>query len=318
MILKGTQQDADANNLSEYFDAVRQKNYEASFGSVQDFIAVNQNKFRHPRRKKPVRKWNWVLAVLFPVLIILACTKTEHTEPVGNTVSFSVPEKDDAAKQTLESLVGSLQTVITPDRHKPGYLSYTCFIPARHSQSADAVINRIKAIKGITGLSTAPMSARVRASLLSHLGYKFFSTHVDATALRDEDLQNTLMKQLKEKGITDISVTVTRNEKGARTLQLHPARNARNYSIDMTIDDKGTRMVLQEEKRTVGERHTRTEEPQVDFGSMTDGEVRDFIRSRHGKHLRDENIKISRTANEIGIDIQESDQQEQILRFKLH
>lgn len=69
MILKATQQDSDANNANDYFDAMRQKNYEASFDSVKNFIAANKSKLRHSRQKKPLRKWQWVLAVLFPLLV---------------------------------------------------------------------------------------------------------------------------------------------------------------------------------------------------------------------------------------------------------
>jgi hypothetical protein len=318
MILKITQQNSDANNTNDYFDAVRQRNYEASFDDVKNFIAENKNKFRPSSRKRPLRKWQWVLAVLFPVLVVLACTKTERTEPVGYTVSFSVPEGDDAARQELERIVGGLQTVVSPDRHKPGYLSYTCFIPSQYSHSADAVISQLKAIKGVVGLSTMPVNAQVRESLLSQLGSKIFSTHVDATGLGDDELQNTVNRQLKEKGFNNISVTVIRNEDGIRTLQLHPSEDGPNYIIDMSIDDKGTRMVLQEEKRTLTDRPIIANKPPVDFGSMTDAQVREYIRRQYGKGLRDENIKITRTAEEIAIDIKQSDKKEEIMRFKLH
>jgi hypothetical protein len=56
----------------------------------------------------------------------------------------------------------------------------------------------------------------------------------------------------------------------------------------------------------------------VDFGSMTDAQVREYIRRQYGKGLRDENIKITRTAEEIAIDIKQSDKKEEIMRFKLH
>jgi hypothetical protein len=317
MISKATQQGSDANNANDYFDAMRQKSYGASFDGVKNFIAENKDKLRHPRQKKPLRKWQWVLAVLFPVLIVLACTKTERTEPVGHTVSFSVPEGDDAARQQLESHIGGLQTVVLPDRQKRGHLSYTCFIPAQNSRSADAVINGLNGIKGVAGLTTMPVNAQVRESLLSQLGTKIFSTHIDATALRDDELQNTVMRQLKEKGFNNISVTVTRNENGIRTLQLHPAKDAPNYIVDMSINDKGTKMVLQEEKRSIADRHTTAEGPQVDFGSMTDAQVRDYVRRRYGKELRDEKIKITRTAEEISIEIKQSDTKEEIMQFRL-
>jgi hypothetical protein len=154
MILKATQQDSDAGNTNDYFDTLRQKNYEASFDGVKNFIVENKNKLCHRRQRKPLRKWQWVVAVLFPVLVVLACTKTESTEPMGNTISFSVPAKnDDAVKQAFESLTGGLQPVVLPDGQKPGYLSFTCFIPAQHSRSADAVVQQLKGIKGITGFN---------------------------------------------------------------------------------------------------------------------------------------------------------------------
>jgi hypothetical protein len=318
MDLKVPQQDSDANNVNDYFDAIRQKNYEASFEDVKNFIDQNKDRLYHRRHKKPLRKWKWLLAVLFPVMVVLACTKTERTAPVGNTVSFIVTERDDAARAQLESLIGGLQTVITPDRQKPGYLSYTCFIPAENRWSADAVINQLKAIKGVAGLSTMAVSAQVRESLLSQVHSKIFSTHVDANALPDDELQNTVMRQLKEKGFNDISVTVTRNENGIRTLELHPAKDASNYIIDMTIDDKGTRMVLQEERRTNAKRPGIANTPPVNFGSMTDAQVRDHVRRQYGKQLPDENIKITRSAAEIAIDIKQSDEKVEIMRFKLH
>jgi hypothetical protein len=321
MILKVTQQDSDASNTNDYFDAVRQKNYEASFDGVKTFIAENKDKLPHRRPRKPLRKWQWVLAVLFPVLVVLACTKTERSEPVGNTVSFSVPEGDDASKQKIESIVGALQTVVSPDRQKQGYLSYTCFIPAQNSRSVDAVINDLKGVKGVTGLSTMPVNAQVRESLLSQVGYKIFSTHIDASNMRDDEFQNTVMRQLKEKGFNDISVTVIRNENGVSTLQLHPvesASNSGNYFVDVSIDDKGTKMVLQEEKRTMADRPSIADKPKVDFGSMTDAQVREHIRRQYGNGLRDENIKIIRTAEEIEINIKQSDKKEEVMRFKLH
>lgn len=317
MILRITQQDSDANS-NDYFDAARQKNYEASFDGVKNFILENKDKIRRRREKKPVCKWQWVLAVLFPVLVVLACTKTERTEPVGQTILYSVPVADGAAIQALEPIVGGLQTVISPDRQKPGYLSYTTFIPAQSSRSADAVINQLKAVKGVTGLSTVPLSTQVRESLLSKLGSKIFSTHVDATDMSDEEMQNSVNRQLKEQGFNHISVTVTRNEKGIRTLELHPGKEGPNISIDVSVDDKGTKMVLQEEKGVTPKTTNVTSEPQPDLGSMTDAQVQDYIRRKYGKDLRDEAIKINRTAEEIAISIRHSDKKEEIMRFKLH
>jgi hypothetical protein len=313
MILNVTPQDSDANNTSGYFDTLRQKNYEASFDGVKNFITENKDRLRQSRRKKPLRKWQWALAVLFPVLTILACTKTEHAEPVGSAVSFSVPEGD-PVKQELESLVGGLQTVISSEQQKPGYLSYTCFIPSKNSQSADAVISQLKGVKGITGLSAVPVTAKVRESLLSRLGYKIFSTHIDARGLSNEELQNAVNRQLKEKGFNHISVTVTGNKR----LQLHPTEDAPNYLIEMSIDDNGTKMVLEEEKRTLTDRSKSGDGPKMDFGSMSDAQVRDYIRSQYGKQLPDENIKITRTAGEIGIDVKLSDENTEIMRFKLN
>jgi hypothetical protein len=317
MILKSTQQDSDAGNANEYFDALRQKNYQASFNGVKNFILENKEKFKHRRIKKPLRKWQWVLAVLFPVLVVLACTKTDSTEPVGQTVSFSVPVGDGAAIKALEPIIGGLQTVIAPDRQKSGYLSYTVFIPAQSSRSSEAMINKLKGVKGIFGLSSMPVNAPVRESLLSQLGAKIFSTHIDATALSDDEVQNALMRQLKEKGFNHISVTVGRNEKGIRTIELHPGKEGPNYMIDVSVDDNGTKMVLQEEKRTTTNNVNSADEPKVDFGSMTDAQVREYIRRQYGKDLQDGNIKITRTAEEIAIDIKQSDKIEEVLRYKL-
>jgi hypothetical protein len=50
---------------------------------------------------------------------------------------------------------------------------------------------------------------------------------------------------------------------------------------------------------------------------MTDAQVRDYIRQQYGKELQDENIKITRTAEELSINIKQSDKQEEIMRFKL-
>ena len=318
MIMKTAHQDSDANNANDYFDTMRQKNYEASFDGVKNFITENKDKVHYRRQKKPLRKWQWVLAVLLPVLVVLACTKTEHTEPVGHAVSFSVPEGNEAARQALEGIVGRLQTVVSPDKQKRGYLSYTSFIPAQSSHSAGAVISQLKGVKGIAGLSMAPVNAQVRESLLSQLSSKIFSTHVDATGLGDDELKNTVNRQLKEKGFNNISVTVIRNENGIRTLQLHPTEDAPNYIIDMSIDDKGTRMVLQEERKTMTDKPKTNEGSKEDFGSMTDAQVRDYIRRQYGKSLPDENINITRTAEEISINIKQSDKKEEVMRFRLN
>jgi hypothetical protein len=50
MIWKITQPNWDANNANDYFDAVRQKNYEASFEGVKDFIVEKEDKLRHRRQ----------------------------------------------------------------------------------------------------------------------------------------------------------------------------------------------------------------------------------------------------------------------------
>jgi len=317
MILKITQQGSDANNTNDYFDALRQKNYDPSFDGVKNFIAENSEKLHQRRGRKPIRKWHWILAVLFPVLIVLACTKTERTEPVGQTISFSAPDGD-ATMQVLEPIVGGLQTVVLPDKQKPGYISFTCFIPAQNSGSANAFISGLKGVKGVYGLSMVPVNAQVRESLLAQLGNKIFSTHIDATALRDDEVQNALMRQLKEKGFHHISVTVGRNEKGVRTIELHPGKEGPNYSIDVSVVDKGTRMVLQEQVTTIPGKTNLTSEPHPDFGSMTDLQVRAYVRHRYGTELSDESIKITRTKEEIAIDIKLSDKRTETMRFLLH
>ena len=55
MIIKITQQDSDANNINDYFDALRQKNYEASFDEVKNFIQENKPGIR--QRRYHQRRW---------------------------------------------------------------------------------------------------------------------------------------------------------------------------------------------------------------------------------------------------------------------
>jgi hypothetical protein len=318
MNMKATHRDSDTNNEYGYFDAMRQKNYEASFDGIEQFVEENKARLSHTRHRKSLRKWQWVLAVMLPVVVVLACTKTEHNEPVGNTISFTVPDNDDATRQELESLLGGLQTIVSPVGQKPGHIAYTCFIPAQSSRSVDAVVTQLKKLKGITGLSTVPVNAQVKASLLSQLGNKIFSTHIDATALSDDELQNSLMRQLKEKGFNNISVTVGRDGKGIRSIQLHPAKDANNYIIDLSVTSKGTRMVLQEERRANPAGGKAAETSKVDFGSMTDAQVREYIRAQYGKELPDEKIKITRSSDEIEIAIIQSDEKEEIMRFRIH
>jgi hypothetical protein len=162
-----------------------------------------------------------------------------------------------------------------------------------------------------------PVNAKVKESLLSQLGNKIFSTHVDDNALSDEEMQNTLMRKLKEQGFNNISVTVTRNKNGVRTLELHPGKEGPNIFIDVSRDNNGARMVLQEEKTTTAKKPPVTARPQPNFGSMTDAQVREYVRSQNGNDIRDEDITISRTAEEIAITIKQSDQKEEIMRLKL-
>ena len=317
MILNLTQQDSDASS-NEYFDALRQKNYDASFEGMKSFIEENNHKLRNRRQRKPIRKWKWVLAALVPLFVVLACTKTERSEPVGNTISFTLPELNDAGRKELESVIGDMQTVVRPDAKKPGHLLYTGFVPAQSSPSADAIVQKLKRLKGIDGLSTIPVNAQVRESLLSQLGGKIFSTHIKADALSDGELSRKLKKQLQEQGFNNVEVTVGKDENGVRTLKLLPVVGGSddpNYFIDVSIEDKGTRMELQEVKRTGSS--SQIVEPKVDFGSMTDAQVKDYIRSKYGKELSDENIKITRTPKEIEISIKKDDKTEEIIAFKL-
>lgn len=317
MILKITQPDSDANT-NDYFDALRQKNYEASFDGVKNFVLENKYISRHHRGRKPIRKWQWAIAVLLPLLVVLACTKTERTEPVGQTLSYSVPVGDGDVIRALEPIVEGLQTVISPDRQTPGYLSYTTFIPAQSSQSANAIMAKLKAVRGITFLSILPLNTKVRESLLSQLHSKIFSTHLDANNMSDEEMQNTVNRQLKEQGFHHISVTVARNEKGVRMLELQPGKEGPNIFIDVSVDDKGTKMVLQEEKGVAPKKTPISPAPQPDFGSMTDAQVREYVRHQYRKELKDGNIQITRTAEEIAISIKLSDKQEEVMRLKLH
>ena len=310
------QQHSDGNS-KEYFDTLRQKNYNTSFDGVRNFIKENDDKLHGRRRRKKISKWQWVLAVLLPVLIVLACTKTEHIEPVGQTISFSVPVGDGFAIQALEPIIGGLQTIISPNKKEQGYLSYTTFISAQSNMSPDVVISKLKAVKGIKGLLAMPINTKVKESLLSQLGSKIFSTHVDANAMSDEEMQNTVNRQLKEKGFEDISVAVTRNEKGVRTLQLQAGKVGPNYMIDVSADDKGTKMVLQEEKGGTFTKESKNIDPQPDFNHMTDAQVREYVRFMYGKNLRDEAIKITRTSEEIAISIKQSEKREEIIRYPL-
>ncbi len=317
MILQIMQRDSESHKTNEYFDALRQRNYEASFDGVKGFIQDNQVKLRPRRNKKLLRKWQWVMALLFPVLLILACTKTQHTELVGTTVSFSVPQNDDAAKAGIERLVHGMQSVITPSTARLGYLSYTSFIPAGNNPSVDGIVHQLRYVHGIMDLSIARVNAQVRESLLSQLGSKIFSTHIDSNELTDDEVQAALMKQLKKQGFDNISVTVTRDAKGLRTLELHPGKGGPNYRIDVSRDDTGTRMVLEQKKTTTAHNPPVAMAPPADFANMNDAQVRDYIRRHYGNDLRDEAIKVNRTAAEILIDIKRSDKQTEILRFKL-
>ncbi len=65
-----------------------------------------------------------------------------------------------------------------------------------------------------------------------------------------------------------------------------PGRDANNYMIDMTMDNKGTRMMLQEERRTNANTPGTADTPAVSFESMTDTQVRDHILMFRSKSRR--------------------------------
>jgi hypothetical protein len=303
MILKIAYQDTNGNDMDPYWDALRGKNYEASFKGVKSFIKKKESMMG--RRRKRVPAWRWMLAALIPVLIVVACTKTERTEPIGYTVSFAVPEGNKQIFQKIQSLSGG--TSVVADNIIAGYISYTFFINSGKA-GKEFLTKELQAIKGINQLSIVPVNTQVKESLASRLSYKIFNKHFDATGVEDDVLKQSIESQLKNCNIIAEVEFFTRN--GHRLIKLKPAAGSVNYSIDLSIKDGPRKMVLHEEKRMF-------DSPPVDMSSMTDAQVRDFIRTKLGAGLNDDDIIIQRTEEDLLITIKQNDKEEKSLRFKL-
>lgn len=304
MILKIAYQDTNGSDMDPYWNALRGKNYDASFNDVKSFIKKKEDIIG--RRKKPARNRKWMLAILIPVLVVVACTKTERTEAIGYTVSFVAPENNKQVFQKIQSLTGGTQVVA--DNNIPGFVSYTFFIPTGKA-TTESLTRELQGINGIHQLSIVPVNTQVKESLASRLSYKIFNKHIDATGVPDDVLQQSIEIQLKNSGL-DVNVEIVLKN-NHRSIRLKPAAGSDDFTIDLSIQDGPRKMVIQEEKRTM-------DTPPVDMSSMTDAQVRDFIRTKHGAALKDEEIKIKRTEEDVLITIKQNEKEEKSLRFKLN
>jgi len=299
MIVKMAYQDAEHNSLDSYWNELRSKDYSSSFEEVKRFLRHKQPK----RRRLPLRPWQWATALLLPLLVLLACTKTQTTEPLGFALVFSAAEDNVEVKKLLAAADG---IQVLAESQPPGQMSYTCFIPPKTIDTA-AMFQQLRNTSGVFGFAITPVNTVVKESLLSQLSFRIFRMHINATGLSDDVLKKMLEEKLNSRNIK-AGVAISYKD-GQRQIKLLPQDGAGNYSIDLSVNDSGLITELQEEQRLLPD-------SSVDLSQMPDASIRAYVRKVHNLQVSDEQIDISRKPGEIIIRIKDSDQLETIMRFK--
>ena len=301
------------NELKEYFDLIRNENYEDTFPStagwlrsagVNSLINKNERKKFNMKNFFAVNKYRLAYTFVFLAVFIAACNyPVVQEESAGDIISWSVSKADTEATQKI----GSLDWIKNGDYNfnetdKNGIetAEYRYIVSKENHGKINEMLAQLKSINGIENVRVVPLNETVKRPVYAVLLNVVFRININATNKSDSEVAGEISAQLKNAGFENAHVTFEKDADGKRLVRVViPAEDIKkDGGFDITVKDGENVNRIKELRRsgtgTNGDR----------FKGKSDQEIRDFVREDTGNpDLKDNEIEIIRDGEKVMVKV---------------
>jgi hypothetical protein len=247
--------------------------------------------------------------------------------PVGYIISITASENNRQVVQTVLKIAGRGQCFLGSTKEA---VSIYLFLIRDTKNSKQELATQLKAIPGFSKSAIVALSKPIDGTELSEVRKIFADLDWDTTGVTDDELSLFINDKLLGQYTYYIDLDNKRNKKGPIYMRINRLEDHPQFSPDWLKDSNRIKEEIQGEEQSfddieVGEILIETEEkeeppppppPPANLEQMTDIQIRHWIRKNHARILRDEDIEIKRSPEEIRITIK-ADEGEEIIICKL-
>jgi hypothetical protein len=306
------------NNMEEIpelnMTVLKNEDYCSSYGKVETWLrnkSVQIQNTKHERSLVKMKnyffshKFRIAYAVISFAVIIAACNMPVTThENVGNMITWAVDKNNIDAINKIDEL----PWLITADQvDKNGNISngkeeiiYTAVLQKSTEEQIASFRQDLEKI-GVSALKIIPINNDITRPLYSAALNNFFSISINATGMKDEELQAEVQRQLREQGV-EMNIQFKTDANGKRNITIVQEKGNKTNtpkSYEINIDDKNG-----QEKIKLVLKKADLEK----FKGMTDQEIRDYVKKNNPDcNLKDSDIKIIREGDKIKIEAEKED-----------
>lgn len=302
------------SKLNQYFDELRNENFEDTFRATENWLKTADAKLQTKSERKFFKMKNYFLANKFRLaytFLILAFTIAACNYPVtqqesaGDVLQWTVSSDNKDAINKIENLDWFKKgdyNINEDNANGQSYKMYSIVIPKEsHSQVSDFE-KQLNAIPGILQIKISPLNETVKRPVYSALLNDLFKIDINASNMSDAELSNEIDKQLKSAGIENANIDFQKDQNGNRRVRvaIPVGQVKKDGGFDMTIKD-GDNVTKLKEVRKKG-----PGDPDK-FKGKTDEEIRNMVRTDlNMPELKDDQIEIIRKDDNVMVKVAKS------------
>jgi hypothetical protein len=244
--------------------------------------------------------------------------------PIGYIISVSTSQSNTEDVPTVLKIAG--QGLVLVATSTEAHVTHLYAIPAGKI-SKQELATQLRAVTGISKVSVVALSKSIKKTELSEVRKIFAGFDWDSSSVSDDELSLFIVSKLKGQHIYYIDLDFKKIGKGPVKMHIKRLEEHPEYSPDwlkkkeiqdrkQTLDDIETRTVQFETEEVEVEPPPPPLPPPKDLHQMTDAQITQWMRNNDSRILKDEDIEVKRTSEEILITIN-SDEQTETFIYKL-
>lgn len=318
MKLSDSSQKSKENKLDNYFDELKNENYDDTFPLTEAWLKTVNTNLLNLENKKSERKFinmknyfaanKFKLAYTFLILafVVAACNyPVTQQESAGDVLKWTVSKDNTDAINKIEKLdwfkTGEFN-VNEENINGKDVVNFSLVIPKEDHANVSVYKSQLEAI-GVSGVNLIPLNETVKRPVYAALLNDLFKIDINATNMSDAELENEITAQLKNAGIEVAQIDFKSDKEGRRILKvvIPDGQIKKDGGFDMTIKD-GNKVTKMKEVRKTG-----NGDPDR-FKGKSDEEIKKMVREdMQLPDLKDDQIEVIRKDGNVMIKIKKSD-----------
>ncbi len=234
--------------------------------------------------------------------------------PVGHIISVTASASDRQVMRAVLKIAGSRQMVfgITTED-----VSTHLFVIPESKKSTEELATEVQAVPGLSKVAIVALSKPVNKMELAELRELFAGLDWDASSVTDDELSLFIDDKLLGQYTYYIELGHKRNESGMVSMRIKRLEDHPQFSPDWLVNNGAKKDETQNEEQTFDDIETHevmieliqeveeVEEPPpppprpTNLEQMTDMQIKNWMRKNDARILRDEDVEIKRTSEEV-------------------